>query len=105
MGFWEVVSWSAWCAGFLNVIAMALQLKTLIKTRETKSVSLWMYSIFTHNQIVFCFVGYHKQEWGLFFGMLGSVVITMTIIGLVRRWRQDRVKRLVAFLQAGEKDW
>jgi uncharacterized protein with PQ loop repeat len=88
MGFWELVGWLAWSASFVNIFAMALQLKTLVKTHKTEGVSLGMMSTFVYVQTVFCLVGFHTKQWALFVGMLGNVVITLSIVALVVRLRR-----------------
>ncbi|MEY4731513.1 MAG: hypothetical protein RL681_459 [Candidatus Parcubacteria bacterium] len=79
----------AWSASFVNVLAMALQLRALVKSRETKGTSLGMLIIFVYVQTVFCFVGHRSGQQALFWGMLLSGVITTTIFGFVvylRHW-------------------
>lgn len=90
MSFWELVGWLAWSASFVNILAMALQLKTLVTTRETKGVSLGMMGIFAYVQSVFCLVGFHEKQWALFVGMLGSVFITTSIVVYVLRLRRTQ---------------
>ena len=89
-GFWELVGWAAWSASFLNVGAMALQLKTIVRTQDTKSVSLGMMRIFAFVQAVFGLVGLHSGQWALFVGMLGSVAVTATIIAYVKHLRRKQ---------------
>ena len=74
---------AAWLASFLNVIAMAFQLRSLIKAWDAKGVSLVMLGVFCYVQATYMRVGYHSGQWALFWGMLFSLLFTAASAGIV----------------------
>jgi len=73
----------AWSASFLNVGAMALQFRALVKTWDATGVSLGMLGIFCFVQVVYMMVGRRAKQWALFWGMVFSLLFTATDTGIV----------------------
>ncbi len=71
-----------WSAGFLNVLAMALQLIAILSTKDVSGISRSMLLIFIYVQLTFAQAGWRHKEWGQFWGMAGSAAITSTILVL-----------------------
>jgi len=65
----------AWSANFCNVAALALQLYTVVATRNVGGLNLGMLVIFLYVQITFAQVGYRDKSRALFWGMALSVAI------------------------------
>ena len=72
-----------WSASFLKVIAMAFQLRALIKSRSTKGASLGMLLIISYVQAIYACSSYQAGQWALFWGMLFTLFFTVASAGFV----------------------
>ena len=69
-----------WSASILNALFLAFGLYTLVATHDTRGVSLPMYLGFLYVQATYVEAGYKTKKWGMFWGMIASAVIVITII-------------------------
>ena len=76
-----------WTAGIVNVTAMLPQLWQLLKTHETKGLSVEMFCIYLGIQICFCLEGYFKRSKMLFWCLGASAVVSSVIIALIVYYR------------------
>lgn len=77
-----------WISSFLNVVALAFGLWSIVKAGNVKGQSPYMYAIFLFMQITFAEAGYRNQLWGQFWGMAASAVITVIVLILLFVWRK-----------------
>jgi len=76
-----------WTAGIVNVTAMLPQLYALLKSYETKGLSLEMFCIYLGIQIAFCLEGYFKRNTMLFVCLGLSACVSVLIIALITYYR------------------
>ena len=69
-----------WSASILNALFLFFQLRKIIQTKSAEGVSIIMFSGFVYMQITYMQLGYKTKQWGLFWGMLASVIISILII-------------------------
>ncbi len=85
-------SWIIWTIGFINVGAMVPQFIKLIKTRETKGLSMGMIGIYLGIQIAFALEGYfnHNEMLRVCMGLSAvmSLVVMLTARIIRRRYEQ-----------------
>jgi uncharacterized protein with PQ loop repeat len=81
----ERIRWSRiiWLAGIVNVGAMLPQLWQIIKTHETKGLSLGMVGIYFFIQIAFSLQGFFRRDKMLMWCLGLSALVSAIIISMV----------------------
>jgi|SRR3989344_5431157 len=91
--FAELIHWTTiiWFIGFVNVVAMLPQLVDIVRTRETRGLSLKMISTYAVIQIAFSIQGYFRRDTMLMVCLGLSALVSLSILVIVMRIRnQDK---------------
>jgi MtN3 and saliva related transmembrane protein len=78
--------WFGYAAAFLTTLAFVPQAVKVIRSKDTHSISLPMYVVFTIG--VGCWMGYGVvlQSWPMIVSNLITLVLSATILGLKLRY-------------------
>ena len=74
----EILGYSA---AFLTTISFLPQAILILKTRNTHSLSLSMYSLFTTGILLWLIYGIQKQDYALIFANSITFLLSATILG------------------------
>ncbi len=74
----EILGYSA---AFLTTISFLPQAILILKTRNTHSLSLSMYSLFTTGILLWLIYGIQKQDYALIFANSITFLLSTTILG------------------------
>jgi hypothetical protein len=74
------VNFHLWLASFANIAAIVAQLRTILKNRSAKDVSVLTWCLFLYIQITYSVAGYKADLPGQFWGMGGSAIVSCLIV-------------------------
>ena len=69
-----------WSAGGFNVLAWAVQLESVVRTKSVSGLSLTMLVLAIYIQLTFAQVGWREKAWGQFWGMIIGAVLTSIVL-------------------------
>ncbi len=78
MNITEILGYSA---AFLTTSSFLPQAILILKTRETHSLSLGMYSLFTIGVLLWLIYGIQKQDYAIIFANAITLLLSATILG------------------------
>lgn len=76
--------WVGYIAAVLTTLSFLPQAILTIKTRDTQSLSLTMYGLFTAGVLMWLIYGWYKQDWAIIVAnaitlMLASIILAFKI--------------------------
>ena len=70
-----------YCAAFLTTASFLPQAFLTLKTRDTRSLSLSMYTLFTTGVLLWLVYGVQKSDYALIFANSITLILSATILG------------------------
>ena len=70
-----------YCAAVLTTRSFLPQALLILKTRDTKSLSLTMYSLFTIGVLLWLIYGWQKMDYAIIFANAITLMLSMIILG------------------------
>ena len=70
-----------YCAAFLTTSSFLPQALLILKTRDTQSLSLTMYSLFTLGVLLWLIYGFQKMDYALICANTITLLLSMIILG------------------------
>ena len=70
-----------YCAAFLTTASFLPQAFLTLKTRDTSSLSLSMYTLFTTGVLLWLIYGFQKSDYALIFANAITLILSATILG------------------------
>lgn len=67
-------------AAFCTTISFLPQAILTIRTKDTESLSLGMYSLFTGGVVLWLIYGFHKKDYAIIFGNTVTFILAATIL-------------------------
>jgi MtN3 and saliva related transmembrane protein len=83
----DIQSWIGYAAAVCTTVAFLPQAWVTIKTRDTRSLSLAMYVVFTLGVALWLVYGLMKKDWALIAANGVTVLLALTI--LITKLRND----------------
>jgi len=70
-----------YCAAFLTTASFLPQALLTLKTRDTRSLSLSMYTLFTTGVLLWLIYGIQKMDYALIFANAITLLLSISILG------------------------
>ena len=81
------MEWTGYVAATLTTLAFVPQAIKTLKTRDTHSISLGMYVVFTTGVGFWLMYGVYLKSWPMIAGNVITFVLAMTILVAKMRWK------------------
>ena len=78
--------WTGYVAATLTTLAFVPQAIKTLKTRDTRSISLGMYSVFTVGVGFWLAYGIVLESWPMIVSNVVTFALSATILGMKLRW-------------------
>jgi MtN3 and saliva related transmembrane protein len=78
--------WTGYVAATLTTLAFIPQAIKTLKTRDTRSISVGMYSVFTVGVGFWLAYGIVLNSWPMILSNVVTFVLSATILGMKLRW-------------------
>ena len=79
------MEWVGWAAAILTTVSFVSQAVKVIQTRDTASISLWMYILFTTG--IACWLAYGLLIGDVSMTAVNAITLILTTIILVKKVR------------------
>jgi MtN3 and saliva related transmembrane protein len=83
----DLISILGFVAAFCTTISFVPQALRVIKTKQTKDLSLGMYSMFNFGIILWLIYGVMIDAWPIIIANIITLVLTLTILGLKIKYK------------------
>ncbi len=77
----ELVKYLGFLAGTITSVSQLPQVVKVIKTHDTKSISLWTYILLTTGMSIWLFYGILIKDYPIIISNIVTISLTLTIIG------------------------
>ena len=81
------MTWTGYVAATLTTLAFVPQALKTLRTRDTRSISLGMYVVFTVGVVFWLAYGFVLQSWPMILANLVTLVLSLAILGMKLAWR------------------
>ena len=81
------MTWTGYVAATLTTLAFVPQALKTLRTRDTRSISLGMYVVFTVGVVFWLAYGFVLQSWPMIVANLVTLVLSLAILGMKLAWR------------------
>jgi MtN3 and saliva related transmembrane protein len=79
--------WTGYVAATLTTVAFVPQAIKALKTKDTRSISAWMYSVFTVGVAFWLAYGIVLHSWPMIVSNIVTLGLSVTILVMKLRWR------------------
>lgn len=81
------MTWTGYVAATLTTAAFLPQTIKTIRSRDTRSISLWMYLVFTVGVVFWLVYGIVLHSWPMIIANIVTLGLSATILGMKLRWK------------------
>ena len=81
------MTWTGYVAATLTTAAFLPQTIKTIRSRDTRSISLWMYLVFTVGVVFWLLYGIVLHSWPMIIANIVTLGMSATILGMKLRWK------------------
>ena len=81
------MTWTGTVAATLTTLAFVPQALKTLRTRDTRSISLGMYVVFTVGVVFWLAYGFVLQSWPMILANLVTLVLSLAILSMKLAWR------------------
>ncbi|MFW5443379.1 MAG: SemiSWEET transporter [Methylococcaceae bacterium] len=71
----------SYCAALLTTSSFLPQAILILKTKDTSSLSLWMYTLFTIGVLLWLIYGIQKMDYAIIFANSITLLLSTSILG------------------------
>ena len=81
------MTWTGYVAAFLTTVAFLPQAIKTLRTRDTRSISLGMYVVFTVGIVFWLIYGFVLDSWPMILSNIVTLGLSTAILAMKLRWR------------------
>ena len=81
------MTWTGYVAATLTTVAFLPQTIKTIRSRDTRSISLWMYLVFTVGVVFWLVYGFVLDSKPMIIANIVTLGLSATILGMKLRWK------------------
>ena len=81
------MTWTGYVAATLTTLDFVPQALKTLRTRDTRSISLGMYVVFTVGVVFWLVYGFVLDSWPMIIANIVTLGLSATILGMKLRWK------------------